>query len=145
MSITRLAADRQRSIPVTVSSTSRPLIALATSERRRLLVLAVRGACMTDGRLDVFEMTGRERDQRCTAAIAVVQSVAMAFCASTRVIRPEQMAVCSWFSTESLGLVNQVAVLALGSGHKLEVALVPPSSRLMRWSYSVVLEGVSPY
>src|ERR1035437_521322 len=76
---------------------------------------------------------------------AVVQLVAMAFCASTRLILPEQIAVWSWFSTGSLGLLTPVAFVAFGSGHRLDVALVPPTSNEIRWSYSVVLLVVSPY
>src|ERR1035437_749822 len=76
---------------------------------------------------------------------AVVQLVAMAFCASAKLILPEQIAVWSWFSTGSLGLLTPVALVAFGSGHKFDVAFVPPISKEMRWSYSVVLLVVSPY
>jgi hypothetical protein len=76
---------------------------------------------------------------------AVVQLVAMAFCASTRLILPEQIAVWSWFSMGSLGLLTPVAFVAFGSGHRFDVALVPPTSNEIRWSYSVVLLVVSLY
>jgi hypothetical protein len=54
-------------------------------------------------------------------------------------------ALCRAFSTASFGFVVPVALALFGSGHRFDTELVPPSSRLMRWSYSVVLTAVWPY
>jgi hypothetical protein len=72
---------------------------------------------------------------RCSTASAIVQSVAMAVCAWTRVTVCAQTAVWSLFSTLSLSLFGPEPVLCPGEGgstHRLRGSLgSPPSSRLI--------------
>src|SRR6185437_9690275 len=60
-----------------------------------------------------------------------VQSLAICLCASSSRIRPAQTARCTRSSTASLRRAS-----SRGSGHRLAASLLPPSSRLTRWSSS---------